>query len=170
MTPKNMKKDITEYMKMVWERIVADARVYGIAVFALPVYAALSNLLFHAVCPLIVFCGIPCPGCGISRATAYFMTGRWSQAWQMNPMIFPIVLAALYFGWNRYLLGRKARGIKAVIAVLVVMLVIVYIVRMCLYFPNRVPYVYTADNVLAHFMSFVRQHSYVVYQPFILRM
>ena len=156
MISKNMLKDITEYMKTVWGRIVADAKVYGIVVVVLPVYAALSNLLFHAVCPLIIFCGIPCPGCGISRATAYFLTGSWSQAWQINPMIFPIMLAALYFGWNRYLLGRKAKGIKVVVAALFALLIIVYIVRMYLYFPNRVPYVYTADNTLAHFMSFIR--------------
>lgn len=156
MISKNMLKDITEYIKIVWGRIAADAKVYGIVVVVLPVYAALSNLLFHAVCPLIVFCGIPCPGCGISRATAYFLTGRWRQSWQMNPMIFPIMLAALYFGWNRYLLGRKAKGIKAVIIALVVALVIFYIVRMYLYFPNRVPYIYTADNMLTRFMSLVR--------------
>lgn len=153
---KNMIKDITEYMKAVWGRIAADIRAYGIVIVALPVYVTLLNLLFHAVCPFIVFCGIPCPGCGISRATAYFLTGRWSQAWQMNPMIFPIMLVAFYFGWNRYLLGRKAKGIKAIIAALFALLVIVYIVRMYLYFPNRAPYVYTADNTVARFMSFVR--------------
>ena len=156
MLSKSVIKDITEYVKAVWRRIVSDIKGYGIAVVVLPVYAALSNLLFHAVCPLIVFCGIPCPGCGISRSTAYFLTGRWSRAWQMNPMIFPIMLAALYFGWNRYLLGRKAKGMKVVIAALFSLLVIVYIVRMYLYFPNRVPYVYTADNMLTRFMSFVR--------------
>lgn len=156
MISKNMIKDITEYMKAVWRRIAADIRAYGIVIAALPVYVTLLNLLFHAVCPLIAFCGIPCPGCGISRATAYFLTGRWSQAWQMNPMIFPIMLAAFYFGWNRYLLGRKTKGIKAIIAALFTLLVIVYIVRMYLYFPNRAPYVYTADNTVARFMSFVR--------------
>lgn len=156
MISKSIIKDIIVYFKAVRGRIAADIKEYGIAIVILPVYVALSNLLFHAVCPLIVLCGIPCPGCGISRATAYFLTGRWDQAWRMNPMIFPIMLAAFYFGWNRYLLGRKARGIKAVISVLVVMLVIVYIVRMYLYFPNRVPYVYTADNMLSHLLSHIR--------------
>lgn len=156
MISKSMIKDITEYIKSVRGRIAADIKGYGIAVVALPVYVVLSNLLFHAVCPLIVFCGMPCPGCGISRATAYFLTGKWSQAWQMNPMIFPIMLAVLYFGWNRYLLGRKAKGIKTVIAALLALLVVVYTVRMYLYFPNRVPYVYTTDNMLSRFMSLVR--------------
>lgn len=146
-----------EYIKAVLGRLAADGKEYGIAVVALFIYTVITNLIFHAFCPLIIFCGIPCPGCGISRATAYFLTGRWQQAWQMNPMIFPIVAAAVYFGWNRYLLGRKARGIKVVIIVLAVLLVAVYAVRMYLYFPNRVPYVYTENNMLAHLYLFWRQ-------------
>ncbi|MCH5263144.1 MAG: DUF2752 domain-containing protein [Lachnospiraceae bacterium] len=146
-----------EYIKAVLGRLAADGKEYGIAVVALFIYTVVTNLIFHAFCPLIIFCGIPCPGCGISRATAYFLTGRWQQAWQMNPMIFPIVAAAVYFGWNRYLLGRKARGIKVIIIVLAVLLVAVYAVRMYLYFPNRVPYVYTENNMLAHLYLFWRQ-------------
>ena len=143
--------------KTVCGRIAADIKEYGIAVVAVFIYAAITNLVFHAFCPLIIFCGLPCPGCGISRATAYFLTGRWHQAWQMNPMVFPIVTAAVYFGWNRYLLGRKAKGIKIVIIALTVLLVASYAVRMYLYFPNRVPYIYTENNMLAHLYLFWRQ-------------
>lgn len=146
-----------EYVKTVCGRITADIKEYGMAVVALLIYTVVTNLVFHAFCPLIIFCGIPCPGCGVSRATACFLTGRWQQAWQLNPMIFPLVLAAAYFGWNRYLIGRKVKGIKAIIAAVLVLLIVVYGVRMYLYFPNRVPYVYTEDNMLAHFYSFYRQ-------------
>ena len=146
-----------EYTKTVCGRIAADVKEYGIAVVAVFVYAVITNLVFHAFCPLIIFCGIPCPGCGVTRATACFLTGRWQQAWQLNPMIFPIALTAVYFGWNRYLLGRNAKGIKAIIIALLVLLIVVYGVRMCLYFPNRVPYVYTENNILMRFCSFYQQ-------------
>lgn len=149
-----------EYVKTVCGRIAADIKEYGIALVAVFIYAAITNLVFHAFCPLIIFCGLPCPGCGISRASAYFLTGRWQQAWQMNPMVFPIAAAAVYFGWNRYLLGRKARGIKVVIIALTVLLVVAYAVRMYLYYPNRVPYVYTENNVLAHLYLYWRQMMY----------
>ena len=149
-----------EYVKTVYGRIAADIKEYGIALVAVFIYATFTNLVFHAFCPLIIFCGLPCPGCGISRATAYFLTCRWQQAWQMNPMVFPIAAAAVYFGWNRYLLGRKAKGIKAVIIALTVLLVAAYAVRMYLYYPNRVPYVYTENNVLAHLFLYWRQMMY----------
>ena len=74
----------------------------------------------------------------------------------MNPMVFPIMAAASYFGWNRYLLGQKAKGLKAIIAVLVTLLVVAYGVRMYLYFPNRVPYVYIENNMVTRFLSIFR--------------
>ena len=149
------------YAKAVCRRIAADVKEYGMAIAALLLYTVVVNLVFHAFCPLVIFGGIPCPGCGVSRATLCFMTGRWQRAWQLNPMVFPIVLAAAYFGWNRYLMGRKAKGIKAITAVLLVSLIIVYGVRMYMYFPNRVPYVYTENNLLAHLYSVYRQMIHI---------
>ena len=143
-----------EYTKTVCRRIAADVKEYGIAVAVLFVYTAFTNLGFHAFCPLIIFCGLPCPGCGVTRAAVCLMTGRWQQAWQLNPMIFPIALTAVYFGWNRYLLGRKAMGIKTMAIALLVLLIAVYGLRMYLYFPNRVPYIYTEDNILARLLPF----------------
>ncbi len=137
------------YVRGVLNRVAADVREYGVAAAAFALYVPVSNLLFGAVCPLVAFCGIPCPGCGASRAAFCLLTGRWRQAWQYQPMIFPIALAALYFGWNRYLQNRKARGMTAVAAALAAGLVLVYGVRMYLYFPDREPCVYMADNLLA---------------------
>lgn len=148
------------YVKTVHARITADLREYGLAIIALILYGVITNLIFHAFCPLIIFCGIPCPGCGVSRAAVYFLTGRWQQAWLMNPMIFPIAIAAAYFGWNRYLLGRKAAGIKVIIIALVVLLLVVYVVRMYLYYPDRIPYVYTEDNMLERMLSLYRLIRY----------
>lgn len=149
------------YAKTVCGRIAADVKEYGMVIVALILYTVVTNLIFHAFCPMIIFSGIPCPGCGVSRATLCFLTGRWQRAWQLNPMVFPIVLAAAYFGWNRYLMGRKAKGIKAITVALLVLLIIVYGVRMYMYFPNRVPYVYTEDNLLAHFYSNYRQMIHI---------
>lgn len=148
------------YMKTVLGRIASDVKEYGIAVAVFFVYAVITNLISHAFCPLIIFCGLPCPGCGVTRATLCLMTGRWQQAWQLNPMAFPIALTAVYFAWNRYLLGRKAVGIKAVIIALLVLLIVIYGVRMYLYFPNRVPYIYAENNMLARMFSAWRQAMY----------
>ena len=151
-----------EYIVKVFGRIMADGKEYSMAAVAVLLYAVIVNLVFHAFCPLIIFCGFPCPGCGVSRAAVCFLTGRWQQAWQMNPVIFPLVLSAVYFCVMRYLLGRKVKGVKVLIAANMALLIIVYCIGMYLYFPERVPYVYTESNMLAHFFPFYQQilHEY----------
>lgn len=151
------KDSMKKYIKAVCLRVAADMREYGIAAVAVFFYTVAANLVFHAFCPLVIFCGVPCPGCGVSRAALCFVTGRWRMAWQMNPVIFPIVLFAAYFCLCRYLLGRKVKGIKLCLTVLFVLLFLVYCVRMYLYFPERIPYVYQEHNMLARIFPFYEQ-------------
>ena len=151
-----------KYIKVVSIRVIADVKGYGVAMAAVLLYAVAVNLIFHAFCPLVILSGFPCPGCGVSRATLCFMTGRWQSAWQMNPVIFPIALFAAYFCLCRYLLGRKVKGAKTGIAVIFVLLFVVYCLRMYLHFPDRIPYVYEEENVLARIFPFYEQilHEY----------
>lgn len=141
------------YVGQVCKRIAADIREYGVAGAAFVLYAVVSGRLFGAFCPMVILCGLPCPGCGVSRAAVCLLTGRWRQAWQFNPTIFPIGLAAAYFGWNRYFLDRRARGMKEIVIALAALLLIVYGLRMYLYFPHQIPCVYTENNVLARLLG-----------------
>lgn len=137
-----------EYGKKVLKRLRKDIREFGIAGLLLAVYMAAADRLWGAFCPVRMITGLPCPGCGITRAAILLLTGRWRQAWQMHPMIYPIMLAVLYFVVSRYLLGRKAAGMKWIAAGIAVMLLAVYIQRMGQYFPNRSPYLYEDGNIL----------------------
>lgn len=137
-----------EYSKKVIGRLIKDIREFGLAGVLLVVCMAAFVRLSGAFCPIVLFTGFPCPGCGITRAAVLLLTGRWPQAWRMNPVIFPIIIAILYFGINRYFLGRKARGMKWIVVGIAVLLVIVYILRMGQYFPGREPYSYHSGNVL----------------------
>lgn len=71
----------------------------------------------------------------------------------MNPMIVPVVAAFVYFAGNRYVLGRKARGMKGIIVGIAVAMIFSYGYRMYQYFPGRVPYVYTQGNMLEHIVG-----------------
>ena len=150
------------YMGTVGGRIMVDVKEYGMAFVVLVVYTLIVNLVFHAFCPAVIVSGFPCPGCGITRASVCLLTGRWQQAWQLNPMVFVIALTAIYFLWNRYLLGKKAAGIKWMVAAVLVLLIGVYLVRMYLYFPDRVPYVYKEDNILAYMLPYYQQFLHKV--------
>ena len=49
------------------------------------------------LCPTAGLTGIPCPGCGLTRAGLALLRGRVSQAWAYHPLIFVVGPAvALY--------------------------------------------------------------------------
>ena len=37
-------------------------------------------------CPVESFAGIPCPGCGLSTATIWLLSGNWQDAMAMHPL------------------------------------------------------------------------------------
>jgi len=45
------------------------------------------------VCPFRLLTGLPCPGCGLTRAWVYLAHGQWGDSFVANP--FGIVLVAL---------------------------------------------------------------------------
>lgn len=146
-----------KYLKTVSARIAADVKKYGMVLVVFIIYAVIVNLVFRAFCPVVIFCGFPCPGCGVTRAAACLITGRWQQAWQFNPVIFVIAVTAVYFICCRYLLGKKAVALRQLIAVVFVLLLTVYVIRMKLYFPGRAPYIYTEGSMLERILPFYRQ-------------
>lgn len=143
--------------KEIGARIRRDAKNMWIAAAALAVYTLLMNLIFHAFCPMVIVTGFPCPGCGMTRALFYLITGRISESFQMNPMGIWVACLLLYFGWSRYIIGRSAKGMKMLIGLTIVMLIVCYGIRMFLYFPDRAPYAYTKRNVLAGIFPFYEQ-------------
>ena len=48
------------------------------------------------------FLGIPCPGCGMTRAMYSLVSLDFQAAWQYNPLIFtmPYVVCYLFFEWK----------------------------------------------------------------------
>lgn len=147
-------------MKEIITRIHHDIKDFWPAVIIIAVYTVLVNLVFHAFCPMVIVTGFPCPGCGMTRSLFYLATGRLYQSVYMNPMGIPIACIMLYFCWNRYIIGKKAKGIMPLIVIALILLVALYFLRMYLFFPGRVPYVYSKGNVFARIFPYYEQILY----------
>lgn len=130
-------------------RLWQDVKNMWAAAVAIIVYTILVNMVFHAFCPMVIFTGFPCPACGMTRAFFYLITGNVSASVQMHPLALWAVCLFLYFAWNRYIMGRAAKGIKMLLGITFFVLIICYVWRMFLYFPDRAPYVYAERNILA---------------------
>lgn len=75
-----------------------------------------SALLFGWNCPIKYLTGVPCPGCGLSRALAALLRLDFWTALRFHPMVFvllPVVLYAL-FG-KKPLLGSKKTRTRAAV-------------------------------------------------------
>jgi hypothetical protein len=81
---------------------------------SLPALLAASFLYFPycqsgpVVCPVALILGLPCPGCGITRALGHATHGRLREAFEFHAL-WPFILAYLVFLWI-YKILEAARG------------------------------------------------------------
>ena len=105
-------------------------RVLRLLLIHLGAAALLAVWLWLTGCPIYRLTGIPCPGCGMTRALLRLLSLDFAGAWYYHPLVFVIPLAILY------LIHRKAcklpGGTKAAVTVAIICgaaLIVVYIVR-----------------------------------------
>jgi len=60
------------------------------------------------LCPLALVAGMPCPGCGITRAFCFAMHGRFGEAFEYHAL-WPLILAYFAFLWA-YQIAECAKG------------------------------------------------------------
>lgn len=142
-------KTVKETLRNIAERILKDIKEYGWAAVIFAVYYIIVHLTNSAFCPLIQIAGLPCAGCGMTRAFLFMVRGELARAFYIQPMAYVIIAFVLYCGFFRYIKGSRIRGFKPLFILLVSSVLLFYIIRMYLHFPDRVPYVYAADNILA---------------------
>ena len=70
----------------------------GVAAFAILHVWAPSDGPSFTICPLRRFTGLPCPGCGMTRAFAHLAKGEWSAAVHDHPLA-PLLAAELALLW-----------------------------------------------------------------------
>ena len=96
--------------------------------------------------------GVPCPGCGLTRAWLSFFHGDFFHALRWHPLFWsvPILAAAFIF---RSKIGPKRA--EAVFIVFLVLFAAVYAVRMIWLFPHISPMTLNHHAVLPRLISFM---------------
>lgn len=89
--------------------------------------------------------GLPCPACGMTRATIGLMKGNVSWAFKMNPAVFlvPIVFLFLFL--------EKALNINISFKwwmACCIIIAVIYVVRMILFFPQAEPMIINYNSLL----------------------
>ena len=144
-----MKVDFRKRFQEGRKLFLKDQKQAKWAVLFVFAYFVLLRRFFITTCPTVLFTGLPCPGCGMTRAFVKLLHLDFAGAWTMHPFIYPFLFFLIWFGIRRYVLGiadtEKVWKIAALIAVL---MIVFYIWRMLRYFPGDPPMSYYYGNVL----------------------
>jgi hypothetical protein len=68
-----------------------------------------SDDVRYSVCMWRRLLGLPCPGCGMTRALACLAKGDWRAAVALHPLA-PLIAAELLLGWLAWGAGRFGLG------------------------------------------------------------
>jgi hypothetical protein len=60
------------------------------------------------ICPIALLTGVPCPGCGMTRAASALLRGDLTLALDYHPLI-PLIAVLTVAGWAWWLLRRTGR-------------------------------------------------------------
>jgi len=138
--------------KQIIGRVISDIKEYWIiAPAVLILYVALHKIM-GAFCPSVWITGFSCPGCGMTRAFLFVLTGQFARAFRINPSIYLWIVFGIYFIIQRYIRGKSVKGGMLFISIIVCIMLIIYIHGMLTGFPSQHPYVYTPDNVLEKYI------------------
>lgn len=139
-------KEIKELVKNYWLGCV----------LALVAMIVIDHFL-GTICLSTILLGIPCPSCGITRATILMLTGHFRESLQMHPLLPIVIFGVLGSLFIKIKLKKYLFLIKYYVIIAVAVFVIFYIYRMKLYYPDVEPMVYTPDNVLHHFRQLIQK-------------
>lgn len=98
-----MEEKIHRAKKRIWNDICS----LKYCIILLAVYAVATQLAFGTVCPMVIFCGLPCPGCGLTRAVCSILLGDLKSAVEYNLTAFLWLPFLLLLLWERYLTAKK---------------------------------------------------------------
>ncbi len=130
-----MKKSILS----VYNRIKKDVVNNRTGILAFAGIFLLFLFLFRDVCPLQIIFGLPCPGCGLTRAGIRLLTGDFIGAWKMHPFIYVWVFFFLYLCYKRYIRGKKMVGLIPIVVGITLAMLVFYLYRMYQFFPDVEP-------------------------------
>ena len=117
---------------------------------ALGVFAAVA--VFWG-CPIRHLTGIPCPGCGLTRACLSAIAMKWQEAFFFHPLwplALLVLLTALFFPKNT---EKRQRFCRIAAMGAIGAFLIVYLVRMLIFFPDTAPMEFYSDALIPKIIS-----------------
>lgn len=134
------------------------------AILMIALYFVAVKSIWKAFCPMLIFTGLPCPGCGMTRAVLYLLQGQWTRSFNLHPAAALWVLFVAWCVLWRYLLGKKIKWLTGLLAIAIAVTLMVYLYRMIVMFPAYPPMVYKRDNILSGFIPRYKEMIHFIFE------
>lgn len=119
------------------------------AIMAIVAYFAFLKFFLYSLCPMVLLTGLPCPGCGLTRAAFRVLHLDFAGAWSIHPFIYAVLALAVVFVTERYLLQSKSMKVSKWCGIVVMAgMLLFYLWRMAHFFPDTPPMTYYSHNLL----------------------
>jgi len=80
-------------------------------------------------CPIRYMTGIPCPGCGMSRACVSLILLDFEQALRYHPMVYAMPIFVVLYIWARH----KGKSGNAILWIACALFIITYLIRILIF-------------------------------------
>lgn len=121
----------------------------------------LLHVTSRTICIFRSVSGLPCPGCGLTRASVALLKGHVKEAFDFHPLVF--VALAFIFAYIftcvfkiKIIEKIKKKFINIFMLFLLIIFIGVYIARMIMFFPNEEPMTYLGTSVLGRIIDLVK--------------
>ena len=121
-------------------------------------YAVFAWRFLGTSCILASTTGLPCPGCGATRAFAALLKGDITGSLRFFPLLIPSVAVIIVYAALWLMNEHVPKYAETMLLVLVCALLVQFVVRLVLYFPRTPPLVFNYSGVLPRIIRlFVKQ-------------
>ncbi|WP_163195109.1 DUF2752 domain-containing protein [Clostridium thermarum] len=122
-------------------------KTFGILAVIGAVSILIGFLTDRSICLFYNTTGVPCPGCGMTRAFLNLFNGHISEAFHFHPL-FPLVLFIPFLMNN-----KKKIYLYSIISIFIA----VWLIRLKLYYPDVEPMTYHEDNLFTFIKSLIEK-------------
>ena len=120
---------------------IKNIKQYYVFIIVIVLYLAIFEILdpHGPNCIIKHTIGVPCMGCGMTRATYYLITLDFKQAFFFHPLVFIMPVIITTFLLKGIGIFQTMYSSKTFWGVVIFLFVATYIIRMYLYYPDTPP-------------------------------
>lgn len=111
------------------------------------------NVLYGTVCYSVLLFGVPCPFCGITRATKLLLRGQLRDSFHMHPLLILVIIGVILYSIINIILNKSMVFIKFYVIICIIIFFTFYLYRMKIYYPHQEPMVYREDNLFSYIIE-----------------